>query len=81
MLHKIEVITQLKQDILDPQGKTIHQSLQKMSFHDVKSVRVGKNIDLEIEAPSIEEAKRIATEMTEKLLYNPIMEVYQVRVR
>ena len=81
MLHKIEVITQLKPDILDPQGKTVFQSLQRMNFKDIKSVRIGKSIEIEIEAPSVEEAKRIAIEMTEKLLYNPIMEVYQVRIK
>ncbi|NLI40409.1 MAG: phosphoribosylformylglycinamidine synthase subunit PurS [Caldisericales bacterium] len=78
-MYKIEVLVHLKPDILDPQGKTVQNSLSKLGFKDVKSVRVGKSIELEVEAGSQDEAVKIATEMAEKLLSNPVMEVFAVR--
>lgn len=79
VVHKIEVIVQLKSDILDPQGKTVHNSLKKLGFETAKSVRVGKSIEVEIDAPSLEQAEKLAREMAEKLLSNPVMEVFRVR--
>ncbi len=79
MLHKIEVQVMLKSDILDPQGKTVHQSLGRLGFEKVKQVRMGKSVVLDVEAPNQDEAIKIATEAAKKLLSNPVMEVFLVR--
>jgi len=80
MEYPIEVIVELKPDILDPQGKTIQKALLQMGHGSVKSARVGKSIKLMVEADSEEKACEIAREISNKLLANPVMEIFEVRV-
>jgi len=79
-VHKVEVTVSLKPDILDPQGKTVQRALSHMSYDMVKSARVGKSIVMDIDAPSPEKALEIAREVSNKLLANPVMEVFSVRL-
>jgi phosphoribosylformylglycinamidine synthase len=79
MNHRIEVTVQLKPDILDPQGKTVGNALERLGFSGIKGVRIGKSIILEIEAPTLDEAIAKANEMAAKLLANPVMEVFTVK--
>ncbi|MBN8833869.1 MAG: phosphoribosylformylglycinamidine synthase, purS protein [Niastella sp. SCN 39-18] len=67
-------------ELLDPQGKAVLGGLQNLAITAVKDVRIGKHIDLKIEAGSKEEAVKIATEAAQKLLANPVMEVFEVSV-
>lgn len=67
---KARVLITLRPEILDVQGQTIQASLQSLGFHQVKSVRVGKLIEIESDE-NIEE-------MTKALLVNPIMEDFKV---
>jgi len=62
--------------LLDPQGKAVTHGLQEMGYGNIKNVRVGKNITLEIEAKSEEEAEKSVDESCKKLLANLIMETY-----
>jgi phosphoribosylformylglycinamidine synthase subunit PurS len=79
MNHKIEVTVQLKPDILDPQGKTVGNALERLGFTGIGSVRIGKSIIIEIDAVSQVEALVKAKDMAAKLLTNPVMEVFTVR--
>ena len=65
-------------DLLDPQGKAVLVGLKKLDIHTIADVRIGKNIDLQIEAASKDEAKSIAAEAAGKLLANPVMETFEV---
>lgn len=76
----VEVVVELKPDILDPQGKTIAGALIHMGYDTIKSARVGKSIKLKINTDDIDEAKSIAREVADKLLSNPVMEVFEVRI-
>lgn len=67
-----------KDSVFDPQGNTIAQSLRRVGFQKVKDVRVGKAIDVEIDCPSWDEAKRDLDKMCEKLLVNPVIESFRV---
>ena len=67
-------------DLLDPQGKAVIKGLGNLGFNNVEDVRVGKNITLQIEAGSAEEARKIAEEASKKLLANPVMEYYEIVV-
>jgi phosphoribosylformylglycinamidine synthase len=80
MNHRIEVTVQLKPDILDPQGKTVGNALERLGFTGIKGVRIGKSIIIEVEAFSQEDALAKANEMASKLLANPVMEVFTVRL-
>ena len=67
-------------ELLDPQGKAVMTGLGNLGFRNVDNVRIGKNISLEVEAASEEEATRIAEEASKKLLANPVMEYYEILV-
>ena len=67
-------------ELLDPQGKAVMTGLGNLGFRNVEEVRIGKNINLQIDASSKEEAKQIAEEASKKLLANPVMEYFEVVV-
>ncbi len=80
MTFKAEVKIMLRPAILDVQGKTVEHSLHSLGYTNADHVRIGKHITLEIEASAIEDAERIAREVSEKVLSNPIMENFEVSV-
>ena len=75
---KIKVIVTLKEGVLDPQGKAIQQTLNGMSFLDVKEVRQGKYFDIEVSANDEKKAKANVEEMCKKLLANLVIEDYKI---
>ena len=68
------------QNLLDPQGKAVFHSIQKIGFEEVKSVRIGKHITLELEAENKEKASERVNEVCSKILANPVMEGYEYTV-
>ena len=75
---KISVIITLKKDVLDPQGKVIHQALDGMGFNDVNEVRQGKFFEIEIQESDSNKAEEKVREMCKKLLENLIIEDYKI---
>ena len=75
---KISVIITLKKDVLDPQGKVIHQTLEGMGFNDVNEVRQGKYFDIDTKETDNEKAKVKVEEMCKKLLANLVIENYKI---
>ncbi|MEO6917030.1 MAG: phosphoribosylformylglycinamidine synthase subunit PurS [Chitinophagaceae bacterium] len=78
MTYTIEVKVMPLKDLLDPQGKAVMGGLENLGLKGVKDVRIGKNILLEVEAGSEEDAKKIAEEAASKLLANGVMEFFEV---
>ena len=70
----------LKAAVNDPQGNAVLGGLRSLGFSGVRSVRVGKLLTLEIEAPDAESARRQADDMCAKLLANPVIESYSVLI-
>ena len=81
MPYAASVNVMLKDGISDPQGLTIERALPALGYEGVSGVRVGKRIDLEIEAPTPDEARSRVEEMCRRLLANPVIESYEVIVR
>ena len=79
-MFKAEVNVMLRPAILDVQGKTVENALRSLGYENAGSVRIGKHITLEIEANSHEEAEKVANEISEKVLSNPVMEDYMVSI-
>ena len=75
---KVRVLVRLKPGILDPQGATVQRALVGLGFHDVTDLRVGKLIEIDVEAPTEEGARQRVEEMCRKLLANPLLEDYAV---
>ena len=75
---KISVIITLKKDVLDPQGKVIHQTLDGMGFDNVNEVRQGKYFEVDVKENDPSKAKKIVEDMCKKLLANLVIEDYQI---
>ena len=75
---KISVIITLKKDVLDPQGKVIHQTLDGMGFNDVNEVRQGKYFEIDTKESDPNKAKENVEEMCKKLLANLVIENYKI---
>ncbi len=78
MTYTIQVKVMPLKDLLDPQGKAVMGGLKNLGLGDISDVRIGKHIDLQVEAASKEDALRIAEEAAKKLLANPVMEMYEL---
>jgi len=75
---RFEVLVQLKPGLLDPQGKAVEGSLPAMGWTNVSGVRVGRHVELTIEAESEEAAHDQVEEMAARLLSNPVIEEFQI---
>jgi phosphoribosylformylglycinamidine synthase len=75
---KISVIVTLKKDVLDPQGKVIHQTLDGMGFKDVNEIRQGKYFEIDTKENDPRKAKDQVEEMCKKLLANLVIENYKI---
>ena len=67
-------------ELLDPQGKAVMGGLSNLGLKNIEDVRIGKHIQLQIEASDYDEAKQIAEEASQKLLANPVMEEYTIQL-
>ena len=76
---KATVLVRPKAGILDPQGDAVGSALAHLGF-DVRQARVGKVIDLELEAADEAAAKTEVEQMCERLLANPLIESYEVEI-
>jgi phosphoribosylformylglycinamidine synthase subunit PurS len=72
--RRFEIVVTLKNGLLDPEGKTIQDSLPTMGWANVSDVRVGKHIELTVDAASEEEASSLVQEIAQRLLSNPVIE-------
>jgi len=77
---KVSVLVRPKEGILDPQGTAVEDSLRKLGF-EVAGARVGRLVDVEVEASSEDEARAQVDEMCRQLLANPLIESYAIEVR
>ena len=75
---KISVIITLKKDVLDPQGKVIHQTLDGMGFNDINEVRQGKYFEIDTKETDPKKAKDKVEDMCKKLLANLVIENYKI---
>ena len=74
------VFVTLKPSVFDPQGTTVAEALHTLGYAAVRDVRQGKYFELEIDAETPEEARRLASEAADRLLANPVIESYRIEV-
>ena len=77
---RVRVFVTLKEGVLDPQGKAVENSLHSLGFTSVSEVRMGKYLELRVDAAGSADAERQARGMCEKLLANPVIEDYRFEV-
>jgi len=80
MIYLARVEVTLKPAVNDPQGLTVKGGLHLLGFAGVQEVRVGKYLELTLEATSQEQAEAQVRDMCEKLLANPVIEQYSFSV-
>lgn len=73
------VLVRPKPGILDPQGRAVEESLRHLGFA-VAEARVGRVVDVEVEAATAEEARTKVEAMCERLLANPLIESYEIEL-
>jgi len=76
---KATVLVRPKEGILDPQGAAVESALEHLGFA-VSGARVGKVVDLELEAADEAEARTQVEQMCERLLANPLIESYEIEL-
>ena len=75
---KVSVIITLKKDVLDPQGKVIHQALDGMGFENISEVRQGKYFEIDVDENDPNKAKVVVEDMCKKLLANLVIENFKI---
>lgn len=79
-MHQIVVDVMLKPEILDPQGQAVGNALPSLGFATAESLRIGRHVELSLEAPDAPSALEQATKIADTLLANPVIEDYVVRL-
>jgi phosphoribosylformylglycinamidine synthase len=77
---RVKIFVSLKHGVLDPQGKAIERSLHALGYSEVYDVRMGKYLELDVEAASRSAAEARVREMCDKLLANPVIEDYRFEI-
>jgi phosphoribosylformylglycinamidine synthase PurS subunit len=80
MVYTVQVKVMPLKELLDPQGKAVMGGLGNLGLTKISDVRIGKNITLQIDANTPDEAHKLAEEATKKLLANPVMEYFEITV-
>ena len=75
---KISVVITLKKNVLDPQGKVIHRTLDDMGFENINEVRQGKYFEIDTKENDKKKAEEKVEEMCKKLLANLVIENYKI---
>ncbi len=79
-MYKASIVVTLRPSILDPQGKATKHALQSIGFDGVEQVRMGKFIELWIDADSEEKARQTAEDACRRVLANEVMEDFRVEI-
>ncbi len=77
---KAIVTVMLKDGIFDPQGRAVQNGLESIGFDGIKSVRVGKQIEMSLETQDVDAANATVHEMCDKMLANPVVESYSFEI-
>ena len=77
---RVKIFVSLKNGVLDPQGKAVEQSLHTLGYKEVHDVRVGKFVELNLEAGSRDAAQARIREMCDRLLANPVIENFNYEI-
>ena len=79
-MYHSKILVTLRQSILDPQGKAVEHGMHSLGYGLVRNVRIGKFVELDVDARSREEAETVTKEVSQKLLANPVMEDFSFTI-
>ncbi len=79
-MYRAQITVTLRPSILDPEGKAVEHALDSLALPGIKQVRMGKLIEMKLQAESRDTANTIVEDACRKLLANPVMEDYSVTI-
>ncbi len=79
-MYHSKILVTLRQSILDPQGKAVEHGVHSLGYGMVRNVRIGKFVELDVDARTREEAETVTKEVSQKLLANPVMEDFSITI-
>ena len=77
---KARVFVSLKPSVFDPQGHTIAEALHSLGYAGVADVRQGKYFELELDVPDAAEAEKLAADVADRVLANPVIERFTIEI-
>ena len=77
---KARVFVSLKPSVFDPQGHTIVEALHSLGYDKVADVRQGKYFEVDLDVPSRAEAEKVAAEVADRVLANPVIERFRIEL-
>ena len=77
---RARVFVRLRRGILDPQGAAVKRALEGLGYREVQDLRVGRVLELELEAAEPTQARGRLEEMCRRLLANPVTEEFTVEI-
>ena len=77
---RVRVYVTLKPSVFDPQGKTVTDALHSLGYGRIGDVRQGKYFELDVDAKTADEARKLATEAASTVLANPVIESFRLEV-
>lgn len=77
---RVKIFVSFKEGVLDPQGKAIERSLHTLGYQEVRDVRIGKYLEIELDAATRKAAEERIRQMCDKLLANPVIENYRFEI-
>ena len=80
MTYRVHVRVVPRSGLLDPQGQAVQHALSALGFREAANVRIGRAIELDVDAKTADDAVARARTMCDKLLANPVTEDYIVEV-
>ena len=79
-MYTAKIKVTLRKSILDPQGKAIEHSIQSLGYKNIHDARIGKFIEMKLDAKNKTEATKQTEEICSKLLANPVMEDFHYEI-
>ena len=76
---RVRVLVRLKAGVLDVQGKAVEGGVRELGFNDVTNVRIGKLVEFDVNASTLDSARPMVEELCKKLLVNPIIESFEIQ--
>ena len=77
---RARVFVTLKPSVFDPQGRTIVDALHSLGYASVDDVRQGKYFELDLKVASAQDAERVAAEVSQRVLSNPVIESFRLEI-
>ena len=77
---RARVFVTLKPSVFDPQGRTIVDALHSLGYQNVADVRQGKYFELDLVTTERAQAEKLAADVADKVLANPVIESYRIEV-